>query len=682
MENFRTELNIPDSSTKLAKMAQIFHLLGTDCKKNIDIILEQTCDIFDCACSLYNRIDDQQKSLVVWAGKNLPDDLDKTCDPTGHICWEATIKGENKPVVIEDIKTTDFYISDPYVQKYNLKSYLGFPVKCNDQVIGSLCIVDTKKREFINDDIHCIQTLAASLSLEEERLALENKIHEEKERYQILVENANDAIYIIQDGMLKFANQKTAQISGYTIDELKNTPFGELIHPDDRDLVKENYFRRLKGEDIPSTYSFKAISKNGDTIHIQINAARILWEDQPAILYFSRDISHVKELEEKLIRAEKMELIGTLAGGVAHDLNNILSGLVSYPELLLMQLEKDSPLTEPITFMLESGLKAADIVQDLLTLTRRGVSMEQVTNLNRIAHEYFHSTAHKRLVSDFPMVVFNTNFDPDLLNIKGSPAHITKIIMNLVINAAESVDDADAGVILVETYNQYIDFSLSGNDTILEGDYVVLKVTDNGAGIPEPFMNQIFEPFFTKKHMGRSGSGLGLSVVWNSVKDHHGYIEVRGRKTKGSIFEVCFPATREEIRQEAGNFNIDDFKGNNESILVIDDIKEQRKIARDVLELLGYHAITVATGEKAVSLLENYIPDLLLLDMKMEPGMDGLETYQKILAINPSQKAIIASGFSESDRVKEALRIGAGQYIRKPYTIKNLAHALKKELHP
>ena len=556
MENTRTELNIPDSSAKLAKMAQIFHLLGTNCQKNIDIILEQTCDIYDCACSLYNRIDDRQKSLVVWAGKNLPDDLDKTCDPTGHICWEATIKGENKPVVIGDIETTDFYISDPYVQKYNLKSYLGFPVKCNNQVIGSLCIVDTKIREFINDDIHCIQTLAAALSLEEERLAL----------------------------------------------------------------------------------------------------------------------------EKKLFRSEKMELIGTLAGGVAHDLNNILSGLVSYPELLLMQLEKDSPLVEPLSFILESGLKAAEIVQDLLTLTRRGISMEQAINLNTIAQEYFHSTAHKRLVSNFPLVRFNTGFGPDLLNIKGSSAHITKIIMNLVINAAEAVDDE--GVILVETFNQYIDFPLSGNNAILEGDYVVLKVTDNGTGIPEPFKNQIFEPFFTKKNMGQSGSGLGLSVVWNSVKDHNGYIEVKNQKTKGSIFEVYFPATREKIEQEAGYFNIEDFKGNNESILVIDDVKEQLKIARDVLEVLGYQAITVTSGEKAISFLKNNTADLLLLDMKMEPGMDGLETYEQILSINPSQKAIIASGFSESDRVKEALRLGAGQYIRKPYTIKNLAHALKKGLHP
>ena len=571
------------SSDKLAKTAQIFHFLGTDCKKNIDIILEQTCSILDGAWSLYHRIDDKKKFLKVCAGHNMSNDLGKQFEAKGHICWEATIKGADKPILIHDLEATPFFKTDPRVQKYNLKSYLGFCVKLKETVIGSLCIADTKKRVFTRDEVDCIQTLAAALSLEEERLVLEKEFLEKKARYRIVVESAN------------------------------------------------------------------------------------------------RDISRVKELEKKLLRAEKMELIGTMAGGVAHDLNNILSGLVSYPELLLMQIPSDSPLRESISFMHDSGLKAADIVQDLLTLTRRGISIESIINLNNVMHEYFHCPAHSRLKKNYPQIEFKTSCEADLLNICGSPSHLSKVIMNLVINAAEAIQKD--GIVRVETFNQYIDLPFSGYDTILEGDYVVLRVTDDGSGISQDDLNRIFEPFYTKKQMGRSGSGLGLSVVWNCVKDHKGYIEVSSQKNKNTVFELYFPATRETTGKEPAHFLIDDFKGAGQTVLVIDDVDEQRKIARDSLKMLEYTPFTIESGEKALIFLGKHPVDLILLDMKMEPGIDGLETYKRILTINPTQKAIIASGFSENERVKETLKLGAGQYIKKPYTIKKLAHALQKELN-
>lgn len=679
IEDQKTDLTT-DSSARLAKLARLFYVLGTDCRKNIEIILEQACHIFEGTIAFYSRFDPKAQTLTILAGHNLPQDFVKQCPAKGHICWEATIKGERKPVVYEDLKATPFYDTDPNIQNYHLRSYLGFPVRCENQAIGALCIVDTQPRSFSTDDIHCIQTLATALSLEEERLLLEQRFIQEKNRYQILVENASDGIFILQDSVIKYANSRTEEICGYTREELMFLPYTELIHPDDRELVKNNYFRRIQGETVPANYSVRTITKSGKTRLIHANATQVLWEEKPAVLYFARDITRLNELETKLQRAEKMEILGTMAGGVAHDLNNILSGLVSFPELMLMQLEDDSPLVEPINFMLDSGMKAADIVQDLLTLTRRGIKVEKIIDLNDIVSDYFNSAAHRRFQSGFPMIRFETLLDPDLLSLKGSPAHVTKVLMNLVINAGEAIEDN--GVITIETFNQYIDAPLSNYDTIQEGDYVVLRVSDTGTGIPESFLNQIFEPFFTKKQMGRSGSGLGLSVVWNSVKDHQGYVEVRSKEDSGSTFEIYFPASRAEVGVASDFLDVDRYRGNGESVLVIDDIKEQRRIARDALYLLGYQPATVASGEKAIHFLRNYEADLLLLDMKMDPGMDGLDTYREILTINPSQKAVIASGFSESDRVKETIRLGAGQYIKKPYTIKNLAKALKRELEP
>lgn len=507
---------------------------------------------------------------------------------------------------------------------------------------------------------------------------VQESLLEEKERYRILIDNVNDAIYIAQEGYIKFANPKTIELSGHSLEDLPKIPFLELVHPDDRENIHRNYKKRLNGENTPSPYAFRVVTKQQNTLWVQLSAVRIIWEGKPAILSCIRDISRIKELEEKLKQSEKMELIGTLAGGVAHDLNNILSGLVSYPELLLMQLDKDSPLVEPISFIHDTGIKAAEIVQDLLTLTRRGIHQASVLSLNQVIHDYYNSSAHHRLEKNFPDIYFKINLEPYLLNLIGSESHISKVVMNLVMNAAEAVQAN--GQVSIETFNRYVELSMDKGNEIPEGEYVVLRVSDTGEGIGPADIKRIFEPFYTKKKMGRSGSGLGLSVVWNAVKDLQGYIDVSSEREKGTSFELYFKATRDNLENIADDFQVESFKGDAETILVIDDVKGQRKIAQGCLKLLGYTPFAVSSGEKAISFLKKHPMDLLILDMKMEPGMDGLETYREVLKINPKQKAVIASGFSETKRVIEAKQLGVGQYIKKPYTLQKFAFAIKKEL--
>jgi CheY-like chemotaxis protein len=193
-------------------------------------------------------------------------------------------------------------------------------------------------------------------------------------------------------------------------------------------------------------------------------------------------------------------------------------------------------------------------------------------------------------------------------------------------------------------------------------------------------MNRIFEPFFTKKKMGRSGTGLGMSVVWGTVKDHNGYIDVKSTVGEGTTFSLFFPATRQELSKKATKLNVEDYMGRGESILVVDDVEEQRQIAFTILSELGYSVTTTSSGEEALDYMKNNFADLLVLDMIMLPGMDGLDTYRKIVELHPNQKAIIASGFSETARVKEAQRLGAGQYLRKPYTLESIGTAVKNEL--
>ena len=384
------------------------------------------------------------------------------------------------------------------------------------------------------------------------------------------------------------------------------------------------------------------------------------------------------ESEKRLARAKKMEALGTLAGGVAHDLNNVLSGIVSYPDLLLLDIPEDSPLRKPILTIQRSGKKAATIVQDLLTLARRGVVATKVTNLNQIIDSYLKAPEFEKLKEFHPGVKIESDLERNLLNIMGSPVHLSKTVMNLVSNAAEAMPDG--GNIFISTKNEYIDKPIRGYDDVKEGDYVILTVSDGGVGISSEDTEKIFEPFYTKKVMGRSGTGLGMAVVWGTVKDHKGYIDIQSTKGKGTKFTLYFPVTRKEITGRVEALPTDEYMGKGETILVVDDVVEQREIASGILKKLGYSVTTVSSGEEAVDYMKGNSADLLVLDMIMDPGIDGLETYKRILELHPVQKAIIASGFSETDRVKEAQRLGAGKYIKKPYTLEKIGIAVKEEL--
>lgn len=383
-------------------------------------------------------------------------------------------------------------------------------------------------------------------------------------------------------------------------------------------------------------------------------------------------------LQAQLHRAQKMEAIGTLAGGVAHDLNNILAGLVSYPELLLLEMDENNPIRGSLQTIQKSGEKVAAIVQDLLTLSRRERNIQEVLNLNDIITEYLHSPEYEKLVSFHPGIRMETHLETDLLNIQGSAVHLSKVIMNLVSNGVEAMPDG--GRISITTRNRYIDIPVKGYDQIEVGDYITVEVADSGIGIPQEDIERIFEPFYTKKELGKSGTGLGMTVVWGTVKDHDGYIDVTSSESKGTTFILYFPVTRKEPPQKAHKLPIESYAGHGETILIVDDDRLQRIIASKMLGKLGYFVTTVSSGEEAVEYMKRNTADLVVLDMIMAPGMDGLETYKKIIDIHPDQKAIIASGFSENDRVYEAQKLGVGAYVKKPYILEKIGFAIGQEL--
>lgn len=390
------------------------------------------------------------------------------------------------------------------------------------------------------------------------------------------------------------------------------------------------------------------------------------------------EIEERKITEQKLHKAEKMEAIGLMAGGVAHDLNNILSGVVSYPEILLMQLSQEDKLYPPVKAIHESGLRAAAVVSDMLTVARSAANVHEIANINTVIKEYLASLEGKKLLSQYPDIKLVIQFASELHNIRCSPVHIKKCVMNLVINAAEAL--GNSGQITISTQNYHLEEDAIQKNSLPPGEYVALIVKDDGPGIAAKDLEHIFEPFYTKKKMGRSGTGLGLTVVWNAIQDHDGNITVESDKN-GTSFTLLFPtSTDQTLSRPKKNITIENLRGNGEHILVVDDEPHQRNIASQLLSLLDYQVDTVHSGEEAIAFVRNQQVDLLLLDMLMDSGINGRQTYEEIIKIYPKQKAVIASGFSESDEIKQAICLGAGAFIKKPYTFEQLGLAIQTVL--
>jgi len=322
-------------------------------------------------------------------------------------------------------------------------------------------------------------------------------------------------------------------------------------------------------------------------------------------------------------------------------------------------------------------MRAADVVEDLLTIARGVATGKEALNVNTIVTEYLESPEYQTLEKTHSFVNLKTELDPELLNMSGSLTHIKKTLMNLVVNASEAIEGA--GTVTISTMSRYLDEPLKGYEDVRAGEYAVLSVSDDGSGITPKDLERIFEPFYTKKVMGRSGTGLGLAVVWNTVQDHNGYINVNTSK-KGTVFELYFPVTREEVAVEGEEVPLEDYLGHGEKILVVDDEDRQREIASEILTRLGYNAETISSGEEAIEYVKTNPVDLMVLDMVMPKGINGRKTYEEIIKIRPGQKAIIASGYAKTKEVDLAQALGAGKYIKKPYTLAKVGLAVKKEL--
>ena len=514
--------------------------------------------------------------------------------------------------------------------------------------------------------------------LEQQILQRTKNLQESERRFHDLVNLLPEMVWeASRSGQLIYANR--IAMSRLGLDDAKNQPASwlDFVAPDQHSAIANYFSATLNGHD-PGLREFRLKDNDEGEFPALLRAAPIIQDaDIVGVRIIAIDIGERQALEEQLRRAQKMKAIGLMAGGVAHDLNNILSGIVNYPELMLIDLPDSSPLRRPLEAIRKSGIQAAEVVSDLLTVARGVAAVKIVVDPESLIHEYLDSPEFYQLSAYNPHMLVKTDFSRNIAPISCSPTHVKKCLMNLVTNAAEAMNGQ--GAITISTANRTI--TDRDHDSALPppGDYSVIMVKDNGPGIQPTDLKHIFEPFYTKKTMGRSGTGLGLAVVWNTMMDHEGAVTVASDKN-GTVFSLFFQSTREKYSMARQAIDLAPLRGRGETILVVDDEEQQRDITAQLLNNLGYNATTAASGEEAIALLQKNKVDLIILDMIMSPGINGRETYEKIIAMHPGQKAIISSGFSQDTEVKAAQQLGAGGFICKPYTMEQLGKAVHDEL--
>jgi PAS domain S-box-containing protein len=568
--------------------------------------------------------------------------------------------GRDHDIIVHTIQLEDRY--------YNILEDITERKQAEEKLRKAHEILELRVQERTADLLRANEQLQEEIK---ERKRIEKALRESEEKYRQLIENANDAILVIQEGVIKFANPSTLRMTGYSMEELIKVPFVELIHPADKDLMADRHQRRLQGEDVFSSYAFRALSRSGHQLWLQINSVMISWEDRPAILSFVRDITQEKRLEGQLIQSQKMEAIGTLAGGIAHDFNNLMTTIQGNVSLMLFDIDSLHPNYENLKNIEKQIERGARLTSQLLGYAKKGKYQVQPMDLNKFVVETSEAFGRtKKEISIYRQLTV------DLLPIEVDQGQIEQVLLNLYVNAADAMPRG--GKLDLKTANVTHEAIKSQLYKPRKGQYVLLSVTDSGEGIDQEIQQRMFEPFFTTKELGR-GTGLGLASVYGIIKGHGGYIEVASEKDRGTTFIIYFPASQKKIIVPVDGSG-DIVKGSG-TILLVDDEEMVLDIGVQLLKKMGYKVLQAGSGDEALKLFEAHKDaiDLVILDIIM-PEMGGGQLFDRLAQIQPDVKVLLSSGYSIDGEARELLQRGCKGFIQKPFSLKQLSLKVKATL--
>jgi len=609
--------------------------------------------------------------------------------PPGKGIAGWVVKHEEPLLILDVKKDPRFYAKIDKAIGFESKSIVCVPLKTRTKLIGVLEVINKVDGTFFTEDDLLLLSIFASeaaLAIENARVysELENRLddlvkterslRESEEKYRVLVENANDAIFIAQDDVVKFPNPKAVALTGYSEDALKKIPFADLIHPEDRGMVMHRHQRRLAGEDFSPIVSFRIVPKNKVVLWVELSTVRIDWEDRTATLNFIRDITHDKKMEAQLQQAQKMEAIGTLAGGIAHDFNNILSAINGFTELAYLNVKKGSTTKKYLTDALDGCRRAKDLVKQILAFSRQSGTEKKPIDVVPIVQE-----ALKFMRSSLPSTIeINKQIAVKHGIILGDPVQVHQILINLCTNAGHAMQD-NGGLLEVAVAEIEINPDASKIQPDIEpGFYLKISIRDTGRGMKPEVLERIFDPYFTTKGHGE-GTGLGLAVVHGIIKSLEGSVRVESNPGSGSTFDIFLPIIEMSPVEEVEA--VGPILTGRERILCVDDEPSVLNMCKQMLNYLGYQVETKSSSLEALELFREQPErfDLIMTDMTM-PQMTGDRLATEIMKIRPDMPVILCTGFSHKMTEKKAKQHGIKAFLMKPLVLRDLASTVRKVL--
>jgi PAS domain S-box-containing protein len=569
----------------------------------------------------------------------------------------------------------------------DMRSILSVPLRVKGDVIGVLQVVDSQTERFNKKDLALLEPLAgsAAIAIDNARLyekaqkeisirkQAEEALRESENKYRTVLEANPDSVIVYDKaGKVTYLNPTFTNVFGWTIEECLGKRMDMFIpkkdHPETHEMIK----KLLAGENLLAIQTHQN-TKSGDVVPVSISSA-IFYdrEDQPAGSVVNlRDIREQKKLEAQIHQAQKMEAIGTLAGGIAHDYNNLLMGILGNTSLMAFDLSSDHPHHERLKNIEKYVQSGADLTKQLLGLAKGGkyeVKPIVINDVMRKSSEMFNRTKKE--------IRIYSNYQKDLWRVEADTSQIEQVLLNLYVNASQAMPGG--GELYLQTENVTLDNNYTRYFSLKGGNYVKISVTDTGTGMDDNIKKRIFDPFFTTKDIGR-GTGLGLASAYGIVKNHGGIINVYSKIDKGSAFNIFLPASTKEVKQDM-LMNQKTLKGTG-TILLVDDEDMIIDVCSQILASLGYMPLLARSGKEAIDVYQknrNRIV-MVILDMIM-PGMGGGETYDRLKKIDPEIRVLLSSGYSIDGLAAEIIDRGCNGFIQKPFNVIQLSRKIREIL--
>jgi PAS domain S-box-containing protein len=645
--------------------------------------------------SFYNAANNKMEiALAIEWGEDLTPQMKNLSHPLEKSGLSGWVMQTGEPLLIGDLQTDPLPVEPLHITE-PVRTWLGVPLIAHEQVMGVVSVQSFSPYAFNEADQRFLETIAGQvvIALENARLfeqarqeiverkRTEAALRESEEKYRTLIEQSNDAIYLIYNDKFEIINRKFKQLFGLTEDQVNMPGFSllNLAAPKSRPLVEEHLVKETRHGNGSPNFEFTALDHKGREIEVELSISCFVYKDGVATQGILRNITERKHLEVRLREAQKMKAVGQLAGGIAHDFNNILTAING---LIALSLEKVSPkdiLYEDLKTIHSQAERGAILVSQLLTFARQQPLATETLNLNQVIIKL--SDLLQRAIGE--NIELKTNLTKDLKGISADITALEQILTNLCFNARDAMPRG--GTLIIQTKNVFLDeMACATNPAARPGPNVLLTVTDTGVGIDEEILEHIFDPFFTTKEVGR-GSGLGLAMVFGLVKQLNGFIEVQSQADLGSIFKLYFPAATGQEDRAPGGESSQAILGGGETILLIEDDKIVRTLVQRVLENVGYHVVTAPNGETAFELIQaaQEKVDLIITDVIM-PKMGGAELYESVkkLSLSPEPKFIFISGHMTDDidqQFGDDL-VQQIEFVKKPFSPTTLTNTIRRIL--